>query len=411
MDARAQRGLLLYQQGRCDLAEIELRAALAEDVDNAGAHRLLALCLADRQRYHEATAEADESLRLEPDSPLSHYVAAFVYLQRQRLDEAHAAVERAIELDPYDADSFALLASIWISRRQWSRALEAAERGLAIDAAHVSCTNVRAMALVNLGRRDDAGRTIDAALARDPQNSLTHANRGWALLHEGQHVPAMEHFRESLRLDPNQEWARSGIVEALKARHIIYRWMLKYFVAYRLLRSIARTYDELSVWIQPVLIAYAVFVAMTWLSAPLFNLLLRLNRFGRLVLSHEQRVASNWTGGVIALALACAALALITRQQTFVIAAIVCGSMSLPTAGVFLCARGWPRWTMLALTLAVAMIGVLLVLDTARAQFSRTGHLTTGASPTSSSLLLMFLVGIFGLSIAINAVSGRHVKN
>ena len=40
----------------------------------------------------------------------------------------------------------------------------------------------------------------------------------------------MEHFREALRLNPNMEWARQGILEALRARNPIYRVMLRYFL-------------------------------------------------------------------------------------------------------------------------------------------------------------------------------------
>ena len=41
---------------------------------------------------------------------------------------------------------------------------------------------------------------MGAALARRPDDPMTHANQGWALLHEGKPYPAMEHFREALRL-------------------------------------------------------------------------------------------------------------------------------------------------------------------------------------------------------------------
>ncbi len=51
-------------------------------------------------------------------------------------------------------------------------------------------------------------QTLGSALANDPENALTHANQGWALLHRGDHERALEHFREALRIDPELEWAR-----------------------------------------------------------------------------------------------------------------------------------------------------------------------------------------------------------
>ena len=37
------------------------------------------------------------------------------------------------------------------------------------------------------------------------------------------------HFKETLRINPSLDWARAGMVETLKARNFIYRWLLQYF--------------------------------------------------------------------------------------------------------------------------------------------------------------------------------------
>ena len=52
----------------------------------------------------------------------------------------------------------------------------------------------------------------------------------------------------------------------------------------------------------PVLVLSFAFLMLTWISSPLFNLLLRFNRFGRLALSRDQRIASSWIGGCFVLA-------------------------------------------------------------------------------------------------------------
>ena len=43
-----------------------------------------------------------------------------------------------------------------MGRRRWAAALATADRGLALDPEHAQCTNLRAMALVQLGRKDEA---------------------------------------------------------------------------------------------------------------------------------------------------------------------------------------------------------------------------------------------------------------
>ena len=86
------------------------------------------------------------------------------------------------------------------------------------------------MALTHLGRKAEAESTLGEALAEDPEDALAHANLGWASLHKSNPDKALEHFREALRLDPTMEWARLGVVEALKARHLVYRVMLRFFL-------------------------------------------------------------------------------------------------------------------------------------------------------------------------------------
>ena len=54
MSPHYDRALLLYQQSRYDLAEQELRQALANEPNDAFAHALLALCLCHRKDYPAA---------------------------------------------------------------------------------------------------------------------------------------------------------------------------------------------------------------------------------------------------------------------------------------------------------------------------------------------------------------------
>ena len=157
------------------------------------------------------------AVHLGPDLPFPHYALAEVWLARNRLKASLAAVNEAIRLNPEDVHHFALLSRIHFGRSSWQAGLEAAEAGLAIDPESVPCTNLRAMCLVRLGRKAEAGATIDAALA-EPEIALTHANQGWTLLEQRKPQKAMEHFREALRIDPELEWARVGIVEAMKGR-------------------------------------------------------------------------------------------------------------------------------------------------------------------------------------------------
>jgi tetratricopeptide (TPR) repeat protein len=380
MTAELQRALVLFQQSRPDLAEPELRRSLASDPDNPTAHGLLALCLAQIKRLDDASKEAEQAVQLAPDLPFAHYAVAQVLHLRDRLDEARAAIQEAIRLDAWEPDYFGLLGAVEFAARRWQAALRAAERGLAIDPEHIRCANLRSMALVMLGRREEARQSIDSALAKDPGNALTHANQGWALLHASDHQGALEHFREALRLDPELDWARAGLVEALKARHHLYGLMLRYFLwmsrlgtrarwgvllggylAYQVLREVARGMPQLAPLITPLLLLYAGFAVLSWTADPLFNALLRFHPLGRYALTDEQVLSATWVGGMLAAALLAALGFAATRQHGLLLAAGVLGVLILPLAAVFQCPEGWPRTTMKAYTALLAVLGVASV--------------------------------------------------
>jgi tetratricopeptide (TPR) repeat protein len=430
MNAHLERGLLLFQQSRPELAEAELRQALAIEPHDSIGHALLALCLAQREQFKDATAEAQQAIHLQPDSAFAHYAHAHVLNDRNRPDEALPAIEEAIRLDSVDADYFALLAAIHFKERRWPRALSAAEQGLQFDPEHISCTNLRAMAMVKLGRRAEAGLTIDAALAKNPESSVTHANQGWTLLEKGEPKKALEHFRESLRLDPENEWARTGIVEALKARNVVYAVMLKYFLfmarfstraqwaivlggyfGSRFLGMLADSNPSLAPWLLPVRILYVCFALMTWMASPFFNLLLRMNRFGRLVLSREETVASNWFGACLFCAMiSVAGWLAIGPSVVWQTATMVFGFLLLPVAGVFLCPSGGPRILMAVLAAGVAALGLGSVGEFAVATTQPTAGEARATASTASDLFTYFLIGAVGSGWLVNILRSQRRK-
>jgi len=421
MNANLERGLLLYQQSRHEMAEAELRQALASEPHDSYAHALLALCLAHRDKFQDATADAQQAIHLQPDFAFAHYAHASVLLDRNRVDEALPAIQEAIRLDPEDADYYSMLASIHSSERRWRDALSAAEQGLQFDSEHVGCTNLRAIAMVKLGRKAEAGTTIDAALARNPDSAVTHANQGWTLLEKGEPKKALEHFRESLRLDPENEWARQGIVEALKARNVVYALMLKYFlwmsrfstrsqwliilgayVGNRMLGVLASSSPALAPWVLPLRILYVAFALMTWLASPFFNLLLRMNRFGRLVLSRQQTIASTWFGFFLSAALiALAGSILFGFNSPWFMATIVFGFLLLPVAAVYKCQAGWPRRIMAGIAISTALLGLASIALLAAASFQ----------PKSNARATMSMGFAFFSTFLIGAIVSTWVTN
>ncbi len=417
MPAHLHRAQLLYQQSRYEPAELEVRQALHEQPDDAYAHALLGLCLMRQDKLPEAQQETEQAIVLSPDEPFPHYCRSKVLDHRQRYQEAEQSAQEAVRLDPADPDYHAQLAVTLFQQKQWQAALDICHEGLQYDAEHAGCTNLRSMALTKLGRQQESISTADKSLAQNPDDEMAHANKGWALLHEGKPRPALDHFREALRLDPNFEYAQQGIVEALKARNPVYRWMLAYFLwmaslgdrtkwvvilggyfGARFLRGVARNNPELAPWITPVLLLYLAFVLLTWFSVPFFNLLLRLNPFGRHALSRDQRISSNWFGLCLLVALAGTLAALLTPYEGAFLLAVYGVVMAMPLVTLYYCDPGWPRQMMTLFATGMALIGAAaIVCSLAEWQIGGT-------------FFIVFVVGFIATPWLANYLAGVTVK-
>lgn len=411
------RARLLYNQSRFDMAEREVRQALTERPHDAEGHALLGLCLMRQDKLPEAQGETEQAIVLAPDEPFPHYCRSIVLAHRRRYADAELSAREAVGLNPVDSDFHAQLAATLFQQEKWQAALDASSEGLQYDAEHAGCNNLRSMALTKLGRQQESIATVDQSLARDSDDEMAHANKGWALLHEGKPRPALEHFREAVRLDPNYEYAQQGIVEALKARNPIYRWMLAYFLwmarldnrarwgvilggyfGYRILGNVARNSPELGPWITPILVLYVIFVLLTWFAVPFFNLLLRLNKFGRYALSRDQRTSSNWFGLCVLVCLGGIAFELYSSSGVGLVLALIGAGMAMPLTTRYYCDPGWPRQMMTVLCVVMALAGVAALLsDLAGAEYG-------------STFIAVFFVGFIATPWLANYLAGVTVK-
>lgn len=359
------------------MAEAELRRELAEKPGHAEPRALYAMCLAERGQLSEATAEARQAIGCDSESPYAHYVLARILHKRDRYPEAEEAIRLAIRLDPENAHFRALLAGLLLDQERWRDALAVAEQGLSLDPEDGTCANMRAMALTRLGRRAEAHATLVSALERDPEDAVSHANRGMAYLHEGKPHKALEHFREALRLDPQSDYARAGMIEALKARNPIYRLILAYFlwmstlsgrvrwgviigayVLVRILRVTASENPELQPYVYPIVAVYMLFALLSWMGVPFFNLTLLTSRFGRQALSREAKQGAIALGLLWSSALACAIAWWYLPSNPLIIAAIVMAMLSLPIGSTLSLAADSRRRKLIAFNLVLVLMGV-----------------------------------------------------
>jgi tetratricopeptide (TPR) repeat protein len=376
-DRPFQRGLTLYEIKRYDLAIREFQAALADDPDNARCQAYLALCLVEEKKYKAATDMAARAVASDPDLGLAYYAQAVVARERKARKVALGSIKRALAVEPGNTSYLGLAAVLAADQRNYKEALKLSTAGLAIDSENSFCMNVRAMALIRLGESAPAKEALLEELRRNPQGALTLANLGWLSLRSGERQEALDLFSRSLAEDPEDEYARSGLMEALRSRYPLYSLVLRYFtwmgdrseqaqymvlaINYglrQILDNVARHNPRLRPWIKLFRKIVGYFAYLTWVARPVANLLLRFNAYGKRLLNKDEHEESSLVGMSLAGALLCWGLRMLTGKRFWGLPNAVFMTMVIPIACTFRTDRGWRRNVMGAFTAALFAIGV-----------------------------------------------------
>lgn len=312
MDSHLIRGQQLFSVRRWTNALDSFRESLSSDPECAAAHCGAALALLELGRAEEAEKHARAGVAALPEHPACHYVLARTLADQNRPQEALKAIDAALELEPEEAKYWGLKALLLCDESDWAGALRCADLGLAEDPTYSTCLVARARAMIGLGQPDETDSVLKDALSRNAEDPLIHASLGWTALAAKQHERALEHFSEALKIDPELEWAREGMMESLRNRYFIYRWIFRYYLrmsrltsgqrwmvilggyfAVRFFLSLGRSQPDLKPWLLPFLLLYALFVYLSWTGQALANVFLRWNKHGsRLLNSDELHVSA-----------------------------------------------------------------------------------------------------------------------
>jgi tetratricopeptide (TPR) repeat protein len=393
-----QRSQLLINQGRYDLAEKELRQLLSAEPDYASAHGLLAVCLSEKKQQEEALKEIREAIALSPSHSGFHYIHAGILRDQNALEAAKKAILEAMRLDPEDADCYARLASIQYDQSKYKEALKSAEQGLSVDAEHVWSMNMRLLALIELGRIAEAEAEVNGTLAVAPDHPFPHTVKGWVMLHQNQHAEAMESFTEALRLKPDGEWARLGLLETLKARNGLYRFILRLDL-WRSRLSTGQRFALLALVILPQTRAlFLLLVILIGLTKFFFTFLLWFDPSGRLALSPKEIATNKWILAIFGSFGPGILLYWITQQGSWIV--IIPSLLGMTYCGKQLFAPT-PRSEkvkfafLLSLSIVLVLSGLAFTLPTKAATGA---EILLGLAGGLASLTVMsFIVGVVGL--------------
>lgn len=234
---------ILLDQRNWKQAEPLIRDALRDSPNDARLLGGLALCMINSGRVRESRAVLGAALEADANYAFIHYLCGHAArkgaepltrhafesqgsLTRRYAKKAEPYFREALRLDPDNAGYFESASLNALERRETRQAIAFAQQGLERDPDHPGCLNALSSAMARSGKLNDAQRASLAALAANPDDAYTHANRGWLLLRTGRNEDALTHFRSSLRRHPDSLWARLGLREAIKRRFLPYRLVM-----------------------------------------------------------------------------------------------------------------------------------------------------------------------------------------
>lgn len=225
-----ERASILMELGDLVRARTELTNILAARPDDAEAHAEMAVCFSRFGNDKKAVEHSEKVLALAPDWEHAHYIHAFVLYRSGRNRLACLSIDRAIELYPEYSEYWALKSDIKLSssRATYDKraALKCADQGLEFDPQDVHCHYARAYALKSLGEKAAAKEELELCLGLAPNDASLHKLHASMMLDGRNFDGALDSYREALRLNPESESARAGLISALRAKNRLYRFLL-----------------------------------------------------------------------------------------------------------------------------------------------------------------------------------------
>ncbi len=376
-----ERAWVLADHQRHEEAIVEVQLHLASHPDDPFAIVLLAKCLRQLKRFDEAETQAKHAIHLAPDEAMGYVALGSVLNFRNRLEEAAGLYAAALQKDSENANLHALKGSILVQLDRWPETLQAAQAGLAIDPEDADCLYLEAYSQMMMGNWTQAKQSLQRALKLHPEDARPYITQGWMFIFHGQTEAAIASFQEALRLDPHSEGARNGMAEALKTRNFFYRCLVKYG------NWVARLQQRHSSWIRVVLTillglclvpvfarmlndstltgfatpALCFFIWVALLLAQVLPACLKFDRVGRHTVNPDQWHGAIAVGSLLCVGMAALIAFLVTGARPFLAAAVVFTFLGFPTWLAFPCPAGWPRRTLLATTVAVALLSLPLL--------------------------------------------------
>lgn len=204
----------LLEIGRYQDALPLLQSGLTQSPGDARLLCRMAFAFLKMGELDQASRYVNEAVSADPFGEWGHQLRSVILLERGQAEQAVHAAEEAVALNPDGAQSLHALLKALLGTKQKERAEETAAHMRRTSPESVWTHNGSALAAMHLHEWERVEYHSRAGLALDPQLYSEVNNLGMALVHLGRYQEAVKCFREAARLMPTDQGVHQRIATA-----------------------------------------------------------------------------------------------------------------------------------------------------------------------------------------------------
>jgi len=202
----------------------ELKQILATDPRSADAHELLGIAyrtLGTPELIGESVAEFRQALELDPDRVAVRFFLSRVYLDLGRPERAKEELETALTKSPGNPQLLTLLGETERQLKNPRRAVQVIDGALQADESNAQARYYRALALFDLGQRDEAIKELERVVGAHPEALDPYLALGTAYLDANRSADAVKTLSDAARIDPARREPHIQLARAYRMKGLL----------------------------------------------------------------------------------------------------------------------------------------------------------------------------------------------
>jgi tetratricopeptide (TPR) repeat protein len=202
----------------------ELKAILAIEPRSAEAHMLLGIAYRSAgspELMGEAVAELRQALALDPRFVPAHFYLAHIYLDLGRAERAREELQTGLTQSPGSPQFMALLGEAELQLKNPGRSVELNQQALKLDASSAESRYYLALALFDLGKRDEAIAELERVVQPSPHVVDPYLSLGTAYIEAGRFDAALRVLQQGARIDASRPESHIQMARAYRSKGLL----------------------------------------------------------------------------------------------------------------------------------------------------------------------------------------------